>query len=154
MNANALNTQIGGAHYVNLPLQPVEFAQRNGWDFCAASAIKYIVRHRSKAGLVDLNKAVHFGELRLQLMPASNWKLIEAIRSIYSGKKQPSEFGVSMERFISLNGLQNSDEAVALIELDRWVRGIDSAGTGYFAAMAKLISRAYPNGGNANTGSS
>ncbi|MEN9885675.1 MAG: hypothetical protein RL758_253 [Pseudomonadota bacterium] len=65
--ASPLDTQVGGSHYKNLAIQPVEFCQRNGLGFCESSAIKYLVRHRSKDGRKDLEKARHFIDLLIAM---------------------------------------------------------------------------------------
>jgi hypothetical protein len=57
---NPLNVQHGGTHYKALAIQPVEYAQRNELNFCEASVVKYITRHRDKNGKEDLQKAIHF----------------------------------------------------------------------------------------------
>lgn len=63
----ALDVQVGGGHYKDMPIQPVEFCQRNRLGFCESSAIKYLCRHGSKNGLEDLKKARHFIDLLIQL---------------------------------------------------------------------------------------
>lgn len=63
----ALATQIGGGHYKNLAIQPVEYCQRNALPFCESSVIKYVTRHRSKNGRQDIEKAIHFLNLLLEL---------------------------------------------------------------------------------------
>ena len=75
--ADALAVQVGGGHYKTMKIQPVEFAMANRWDFCASSALKYILRHASKNGRQDLEKALHFVELREGLH--SGWKAAEVI---------------------------------------------------------------------------
>ena len=65
---NPLNTQHGGSHYKTMKIQPVEFGYANGYDNCAFSTLKYISRHRDKAGALDLDKALHFVELRETMM--------------------------------------------------------------------------------------
>lgn len=64
---SAFNSQVGGSHYKDLPIQPVEFCQRNNLGFCEASAIKYLCRHRSKGGRQDIEKAIHFLNLLLEI---------------------------------------------------------------------------------------
>lgn len=54
------DNQVGGKHYTNMPIEPVEFCMRNGLDFCQASIIKYVCRFREKNGIEDLNKAKHY----------------------------------------------------------------------------------------------
>jgi hypothetical protein len=60
--AGALNRQVGGSHYIS-KIQHVEFCQMNRIPWCEAAAIKYILRHRSKNGAQDIEKAVHYLEL-------------------------------------------------------------------------------------------
>lgn len=62
--SEVLKGQVAGDHYVNLAMQPVEFAMRNKYDFCCASALKYLTRWRAKAGVQDLRKGKHFIEFR------------------------------------------------------------------------------------------
>ena len=37
---NPLATQVGGQHYKNMPIQPVEFSERNQLPYCMANVIK------------------------------------------------------------------------------------------------------------------
>lgn len=52
-----LEKQVGGCHYKNMVIQPVEFCMRNNLNFCVSSAIKYLCRYKYKDGLTDLMKA-------------------------------------------------------------------------------------------------
>lgn len=63
----ALESQIGGDHYKDAAIQPVEFIQKNGLGFCEGNAIKYICRHKKKGGKQDLEKAIHYLQLLLQM---------------------------------------------------------------------------------------
>ena len=56
---SALDTQIGGAHYKGMAIQPMEYSMKNGLDACQHTAIKYISRFREKGGIQDLEKAKH-----------------------------------------------------------------------------------------------
>jgi hypothetical protein len=64
---SALSNQIGGVHYKDLPIQPVEFCQKNKLNYCEANAIKYLCRHRDKGGREDLEKAKHYIDLLLEI---------------------------------------------------------------------------------------
>jgi hypothetical protein len=64
---NALEKQIAGTHYKSLPIQPVEYCQKNQLGFCEASVVKYVTRHKDKAGREDILKAIHFLELLLEI---------------------------------------------------------------------------------------
>lgn len=66
--SDALSRQIGGNHYKGGGIQPVAIGYANRYDDCIFSAIKYLTRHRVKHGSVDLDKAGHFVELRLEMI--------------------------------------------------------------------------------------
>ena len=59
----ASNRQVGGSHYKDFAIQPIEFVVRNDLGFCEANAVKYICRHAAKGGQVDIDKAIHYLEL-------------------------------------------------------------------------------------------
>ena len=62
-----LATQVGGGHYKHLSIQPAEYCQRNRLNFCESSVIKYVTRHRAKNGRQDIEKAIHFLNLLLEI---------------------------------------------------------------------------------------
>ena len=57
---NPLDKQVGGNHYRDMVIQPVEFIVANGIPYREANVIKYVVRHASKNGKQDLLKARHY----------------------------------------------------------------------------------------------
>lgn len=61
-----LEKQVGGNHYENMPIQPVEFIIKNDIPFCEANVIKYVVRHKFKNGIEDLKKAKHYIEMLIE----------------------------------------------------------------------------------------
>jgi hypothetical protein len=62
-----LQTQVGGEHYQNFPIQPVEFITANKLNFLEGCIVKRICRHRNKNGVEDLRKAIHEIELLIEL---------------------------------------------------------------------------------------
>jgi hypothetical protein len=66
-NTNPLDSQIGGAHYKQYKIQPVEYAMANSLNYCQANAIKYVTRYRDKNGKEDLLKAIHNIEILIAL---------------------------------------------------------------------------------------
>ena len=64
---NALDRQVGGDHYKNMKIQPVEFIHANGIGFFEGNVIKYVSRWRAKNGLADLEKARHYLDLLIDL---------------------------------------------------------------------------------------
>ncbi len=59
-----LEKQVGGNHYSKLKIQPAEFIAANNWDFLSGSVFKYVTRYKDKNGRQDIEKAIHFLELR------------------------------------------------------------------------------------------
>jgi hypothetical protein len=64
---SALEKQIAGRHYKDMPLQPVEYIHANNIPFLEGNVIKYVSRWRSKNGIADLEKAKHYIELLIEL---------------------------------------------------------------------------------------
>lgn len=64
--AKATDTQVGGSHYKEFAIQPVEFIERNKLGFLEGNVVKYVCRHGKKAGAADIRKAKHYLDLILQ----------------------------------------------------------------------------------------
>ena len=64
----ALDKQVGGQHYKDCGIQPVEYIHANNLDYFEGNVIKYITRHRTKGeGRKDIEKAIHYAQLILEL---------------------------------------------------------------------------------------
>jgi hypothetical protein len=63
----ALNTQIGGDHYLNKGIQPIIYIHANQLGFCESNVVKYVTRHKEKNGAADIHKAIHYLQLLLEL---------------------------------------------------------------------------------------
>ena len=63
---SAKDYQIGGNHYKNKGIQPIEYIMSNGLGFCEGNVIKYVSRWRDKNGLDDLLKAKHYLEFLIE----------------------------------------------------------------------------------------
>lgn len=59
----ALETQVGGNHYKDMEIQPIEYIMKNNLGYCEANVVKYISRWQSKNGVEDLRKAKHYIDL-------------------------------------------------------------------------------------------
>ena len=57
----ALDTQVGGSHYKNLAIQPMQFCMANHLDYATSNVIKYVVRKKDgeHQRVQDLRKAIH-----------------------------------------------------------------------------------------------
>lgn len=64
---SSLSSQVGGSHYKEFVIQPVEFCFVNKIPYLEATAIKYLCRWRNKGGVQDLEKAKHFIDLLIEL---------------------------------------------------------------------------------------
>ena len=65
--AKALDVQVGGSHYKNLKIQPVEYIHANQLPYIEGNIIKYITRWRDKNGIKDLEKIKHYIDLLIEL---------------------------------------------------------------------------------------
>jgi len=64
--ASKLRKQVGGDHYVNMAIQPLEYILANNIPFAEGAAIKYISRWRNKGGIQDLRKAIQTLEVIIE----------------------------------------------------------------------------------------
>lgn len=64
---SALDVQVGGGHYKNFPIQPIEYITKNGLGFCEGNVVKYISRWESKGGIQDLEKVKHYVDLLIEM---------------------------------------------------------------------------------------
>ena len=67
----ATDKQIGGQHYQQFKIQPVEFCYKNNIPYLEATAIKYLCRWREKNGIEDLEKAKHYIDLLIEFNNAN-----------------------------------------------------------------------------------
>ncbi len=66
INSNsALDNQIGGSHYKDATIQPIEYIEANEIKFLEGCVIKRVTRHDKPTGkgVQDIDKAIH--ELQL-----------------------------------------------------------------------------------------
>lgn len=63
---SAKDYQIGGSHYKDKGIQPIEYILANNLDFCEGNVIKYVSRWRQKNKLDDLLKAKHYLEFLIE----------------------------------------------------------------------------------------
>lgn len=62
----SIETQVGGTHYKDMPIQPIEFILKNGLGFCEGNVVKYVSRWRTKGGVEDLKKARHYLDMLIE----------------------------------------------------------------------------------------
>lgn len=64
---SAKNIQVGGSHYKDCAIQPIEYITANKMPFADGNVVKYITRHRKKGGAADVQKVIHYCKLILEL---------------------------------------------------------------------------------------
>jgi hypothetical protein len=67
--SKALDVQVGGNHYKDKGIQPVQYCMANNIGFMEGSVIKYVTRWRDKGGVDDLRKARHFLDMLIEAQP-------------------------------------------------------------------------------------
>lgn len=102
--SDPLATQVGGSHYQQGGIQPIEFIQSQRLGFIEGSVVKYVTRWRNKNGLEDLKKARHYLDILIALEadaeptdangsyaspPAGQAPSIGQVTFIYPEGKQP-----------------------------------------------------------------
>lgn len=125
-----LTTQVGGTHYSDMKMQPVELAHIRGYDCCTFSILKYVSRHRVKNGRQDLEKALHFLELRRALLarlgPAGGFAHcpLEVRPQIVTSYCRDNDLPTMEALIVARNDLwhDHPNDKWAIDELDFWIR--------------------------------
>jgi len=63
---SAKDIQVGGSHYKDMKIQPVEYIVANNLGYCEGNVVKYVSRWKSKGGVDDLRKARHYIDLLIE----------------------------------------------------------------------------------------
>ena len=63
----ATDVQIGGSHYKDMAMQPIELITALRCSFIQGCIIKYISRYKAKNGAQDIKKCIHYAQLAIQL---------------------------------------------------------------------------------------
>ncbi len=66
VSSSALDSQVGGDHYKNKGIQPVEYCYKNNLGFLEANVVKYVSRHKDKNKEQDILKAIHYCKFILE----------------------------------------------------------------------------------------
>lgn len=69
MSESPLEVQVGGDHYKDCKIQPVQFIEANGLQFLEGCVVKRVTRHDKPTGKgrQDIEKAIHELQLLLEL---------------------------------------------------------------------------------------
>lgn len=72
---SAFKEQIGGNHYKDFPIQPLDFIVKNNLNWYDGSIVKYACRHKVKGGAEDLKKIIHYAMMELEAEYKVNAKI-------------------------------------------------------------------------------
>ena len=64
---SALDKQVSGNHYKDMPIQPAQYIHANAMGYFEGNVVKYVSRWRKKNGIADLEKAKHYIELLIEM---------------------------------------------------------------------------------------
>lgn len=66
---SALDVQVGGSHYRNGTIQPVQYIEANKLQYLEGAVVKRVTRHDKEGGKgrQDIEKAIHELQLLLEL---------------------------------------------------------------------------------------
>lgn len=62
----SLKGQVGGSHYKDMAIQPIEYIVRNNLPYIDGNIVKYVSRWRAKNGVEDLRKARHYLDMLIE----------------------------------------------------------------------------------------
>lgn len=102
---NPLQEQIGGSHYKNFKMQPIELIAKTRCSFIQGNIIKYISRYKEKNGKQDLEKVIHYAQLALELGDRGNLGFRKA--NAFSAYCQANELSSAQTRIIQHVGWDN-----------------------------------------------
>jgi hypothetical protein len=71
---SAFAAQVGGSHYKDMAIQPLEYIMANGIPFAEGNVIKYLSRWRKKNGLQDLEKGLDMLQKIIEQVKSGDYK--------------------------------------------------------------------------------
>ena len=58
--------QVGGTHYSDMKIQPIDYIVANKLDFISGNIVKYVSRHKSKGKDEDIKKVIQYAVFSLK----------------------------------------------------------------------------------------
>lgn len=105
---SALDVQVGGGHYKDQAIQPIEFAMANGLDACQASITKYLTRHPNKGLGEDLDKVGHYIQLQQLLGYNGVWNYLRGlVREALQLAHREKDFVITPRDYCAANGMDS-----------------------------------------------
>lgn len=84
MKDETLEKQVGGSHYKNMPMQPMEVNIRNRTPWGEGEICKWVARWESKNGVQDLEKAAHVLQALIEYAHSDEYKARKAEQELFA----------------------------------------------------------------------
>lgn len=106
----AIDSQVGGNHYKNMPFQPVELFAKTHCTPFQANIWKYITRYKYKNGQQDVEKCMHYAQLAKELKCNGQlgYKKLQIVQAFCSYNKLSDR----VMRIVTAAALDKYDEVV------------------------------------------
>lgn len=90
--------QVGGNHYSNKKIEPIEFIERHRLPFSVGNIIKYLTRWKEKGGVEDLRKARQY----LDFMDRFNVRITNGVPPVLEATaySKDNNLGSEVERIL------------------------------------------------------
>ena len=121
---SALDIQIGGSHYRNKGIQPIELIVALNLNFIEGNIVKYITRYKEKNGVQDIMKCIHYSQLAIELKCIRHNVDIHNNYSLILEYVKTNDL-CSVQTYVLNSCLQNDYEQVKLL-CNEMVKNYDS----------------------------
>ena len=100
MEKDALKKQVGGEHYKEMNVQPIELIASLDLNFFQGNVVKYLSRRKGDDDITDWQKALHYCELAIKLDRKRNQLIETAIKDEIRAYAERNDLGFTKEFII------------------------------------------------------
>lgn len=100
MEKDALKKQVGGEHYKEMNVQPIELIASLELNFFQGNIVKYLSRRKGDDDITDWQKALHYCELAIKLDRKRNQLIETAIEDEIRAYAESNDLGFAKEFII------------------------------------------------------
>lgn len=100
MEKDALKNQVGGEHYKEMNVQPIELIASLDLNFFQGNIVKYLSRRKGDDDITDWQKALHYCELAIKLDRKRNQLIETAIKDEIRAYAKSNDLGFTKEFII------------------------------------------------------
>ena len=100
MEKDALKKQVGGEHYKEMNVQPIELIASLDLNFFQGNIVKYLSRRKGDDDITDWQKALHYCELAIKLDRKRNQLIETAIKDEIRAYAESNDLGFTKDFII------------------------------------------------------